>query len=85
MGTEYQSMISVISARTNSPFVQNIMSLLLTQESHIESKITSDVSLPTVNVTTQNRDIQSLEKKGEVTHKGSPNNLQYTSNNSQYH
>ncbi|TYJ95829.1 putative copia-like retrotransposon Hopscotch polyprotein [Cucumis melo var. makuwa] len=66
LGTEYQPMILVISARTDSPSVQDIMSLLLTQESQIESKITSDVSLPTVNVTKQNRDIQSLEKECEM-------------------
>ncbi|KAA0036760.1 putative mitochondrial protein [Cucumis melo var. makuwa] len=37
LGTEYQPMILVISARTDSPSVQDIMSLLLTQESQIES------------------------------------------------
>ncbi|KAA0046195.1 putative Ty1-copia-like retrotransposon [Cucumis melo var. makuwa] len=85
LGNEYQSIISIISARTDSPSVQDNMSLLLTQESQIESKITSEVSLPTVNMTTHTRDISSLEKESEVTHRGGSNNLCYTTTNSQYH
>ena len=75
-------MILVFFARTDSPSVQNIKSLLLTQESQIENKIVNDVFLSTVNVTTQNRGNQSLEKENEVTNRGSQNNFQYTNNNS---
>lgn len=39
LDSEYESMISVISARTDSPSVQDITSLLLTQETRKESKI----------------------------------------------
>lgn len=39
LDSEYESMISVISARTDSPSVQDITSLLLTQETRNESKI----------------------------------------------
>ncbi|TYK10642.1 Retrovirus-related Pol polyprotein from transposon TNT 1-94 [Cucumis melo var. makuwa] len=53
LGSDYQSMISVISARTDSPSVQEVMSLLLTQESQNESKLISETALPSVNIVTQ--------------------------------
>lgn len=51
LGSEFESMIFVITAWFDSPSVQDITTLLLNQESRIESKIVStEASLPSVNL-----------------------------------
>lgn len=44
-------MIFVISTRTDSHFIQDIVSLLLTQETRIENKISYEGALPYANLT----------------------------------
>ena len=52
LGSEYESMIFVISARTDSPSVHYVTSLLLTQETRNENKISLEGSLPFANLAT---------------------------------
>lgn len=48
-------MVSIITARTNSPSIQDITTLLLNQETRTESKIISlEGSLPSVNLASNN-------------------------------
>lgn len=51
LSSEYESMIFVISTRTDSHFIQDIVSLLLTQETRIENKISYEGALPYANLT----------------------------------
>lgn len=53
LGSEFQSMIFVISTRTNSPSIQEVTSLLLAQEAQNDSKPTIESTIPTVNTATQ--------------------------------
>ncbi|KAA0053143.1 keratin, type II cytoskeletal 1-like [Cucumis melo var. makuwa] len=69
LGYDYQSMISIISARTDSPSIQEVMSLLLTQESQNESKLISETALPYVKIVTQ-----TTEKGAESYIRNSQNN-----------
>lgn len=54
LGTDFDSIISVISARVGTPTLQEVHALLLSQEGRNErNNITIDASLPSVNLTTQ--------------------------------
>lgn len=56
LGTEFDSTVSVIAARTGTPTLQEVYSLLLAQEGRNErNNINSDASLPSVNLTTQDQ------------------------------
>lgn len=50
LGYKYQSMIFVISTRTDSPLLQDVIGLLRTQESNNENKINVESSLPTMKL-----------------------------------
>lgn len=53
LGSEYESMIFVISTRTNFPYIQDITTLLLTKEYRIECTISVEISLSLPNLTAQ--------------------------------
>lgn len=54
LGTEFDSTVSVISTRVDPPSLQEVYSILLAQEGRNErNAITTEASLPSVNLTTQ--------------------------------
>ena len=53
LGPAYESMISIISTRTNSLFIQDITSLLLTKKLCIKCTISVECSLPSTNLVAQ--------------------------------
>ena len=75
LGLEYESMISVICAYTDSPSIQDITSLLLTKESRIECTFSVESSLPSANLAAQGLE-NNIDQpiKQQNTYKSNTNN-----------